>query len=442
MPHPAPWREEIEAAAAAGRISREDARLVAALQESEGALIAPHDRYRALILEVLADVGIQIDVQSAGPTPPRGPERRRKRRTARKRPRARPEPSTAVPEAQAPPEPAKKRPTLAQRRRAWAEANPADFEALLQANAEAVTDLIGRPVLTLPEATALDAVAEIVEYCGANDRKQPILAAAVAGAPAGRVHDDRQLPALSRRVGPVQGTFPFVPDEPGHVLPVFVHGGAGLEYGGNGPVPLVWRLWYEALLSAPRYAFGGTSTLPVILTDLIRFAGWERWRPERHLEPLAQALLALDGMRVPFRGTAWRPVGVTNIPASFGIDPATKILINVSLPAEARYGPQIDRQALRSLAPRSFPRYRGLLGLSAYWDQYGDGRGGADATADNPDRDRWPIITRETLRLMMFPGKEHREYRARAARHAKAMNDEGIIDLIDEHGGVRIFRPR
>ena len=67
-------------------------------------------------------------------------------------------------------------------------------------------------------------------------------------------------------------------------------------------------------------------------------------------------------------------------PASDEIHLDTVIEFSIKLPLGSRQGPRIDRQSLRPLAPRSFPRYRGLLGLSAYWDRYGRGCGGADAT--------------------------------------------------------------
>ena len=409
-----------------------------------GAQLADFGRQAIAAGELPATLRFEVAAATAadpGPGPQTAQKRPRSARKPRKRPRTRPEPLTAAPEALAQPERAKKRPpTPAERRRAWAFGNQLAFEAMLRDNAAAVTELIGRPVLTLPEAEELDAVAEIVAHFVANDRHVPILAADLAGAPAVHLREDR-LPAVQTTGR--QAALPFVPEEPGHVLPVLLRRRGELDTGGNGPVPLAWRFWYESLLSAPLGAYAGRAAiLRPTVNELITFAGWKRFQPHKHVPALADALEALYDLRIPYRGTAWIPVMVRNIPASYAIDREVQIQIEVRLPTETRYGPQIDRQALRSLAVKSFPRYRGLLGLSAYWDQYGDGRGGADATADNPNRDRWPVLTPEALRLMMFPGKEHREYRARAVRHAQAMNRDGVIDLVEEPGGgVRIFRP-
>ena len=419
---------------AAGAIRRELARMVLAWYR-DGRIVAPNARAAALVHEVFDEAGIDVPVEVAHGSEPRGetrPERpiarqRRKRPGAARTPR----PSN---------KPQKAPPVRDDRRSAWARANEDAVADIIRVNAASLTELAGQPVATLQEADDLGLLPKIVERYGANLREHPILPGAAAGSPTARVREER-LPALQRKVGAIQSAFPFVPDEPEYVLPVFIRGVAGLDDGGNGPVPLAWRLWYEALLSAPQAAFGSTVTLPVTLADLVTFAGWTRWRPERHLMPLAEALLALDGMRIPYRGSAWRPVAVTNVPASFGFDPETRILFNVSLPADSRYGPQIDREALRSLAPRSFPRYRALLGLSAYWDKYGTGKGGVDAVRTNPNAQRWPVLTRESLRLLMFPGREHREYRARAVRHAKTLQAAGLIEMVEDGGGWRIYRP-
>ena len=87
-PAAADWRHQVEAAVEAGRIRREEARaLRGGLQESKTGLTAPNARLRAMALDVLD--GIEIEVRSAAPTPARatarGPERPQKRRKRRKR---------------------------------------------------------------------------------------------------------------------------------------------------------------------------------------------------------------------------------------------------------------------------------------------------------------------------------------------------------------------
>jgi len=127
-------------------------------------------------------------------------------------------------------------------------------------------------------------------------------------------------------------------------------------------------------------------------------------------------------------------------PASDHLD--TIIEYSIKLPLGGRQGPQIDRQSLRPLAPRSFPHYRGLLGLSAYWDRYGRSCGGAYATADNPEADRWPVLTPETLRLILFPaGRDNRNTersdRKRAVAHVKSMEAEGLVEMVPAGAGWR-----
>ena len=279
-----------------------------------------------------------------------------------------------------------------------------------------------------------------------NGHETPILPSTVAGAPAIHVREAR-LPATPAKPGPIQSALPFVPDRPEHVLPVYLLNTdrSLLEHGGNRAVPLPWRFWYEALLSAPLGAYGSEVLIAPTVADLVAFAGWNRFQRYRHIPELAAALQALDRMAIPYRGTAWRPVLVRNIPVSNEIHLDTTIEFSIKLPPGSRQGPQIDRQALRSLAPRSFPRYRGLLGLSAYWDRYGRGCGGADATADNPEADRWPVLTSETLRLMLFPDdspnpRTVRKHRERAVAHVKSMEIEGILKMVRAAAGWRIYR--
>ncbi len=287
-----------------------------------------------------------------------------------------------------------------------------------------------------------------------NRGPRPILPRSMAGAPAVHVgRKDDRLPRL-KRVG-AQTALPFVPDAPEHVLPVIVSHRGAIQNGGNGPVPLAWRFWYEALLSAPLSAYGGAVVLRPTVADLVRFAGWKQFNPNRHIPKLAAALRSLDDMEIPYRGTGWRPVLARNIPRASAIGLDTRIGLSVELPDDRRRGPQIDRQALRALALRSFPKYRGLLGLSAYWDKYGQGQGGADALATNPNRERWPVQTPEALRMMLFPdavvasdeprkinARTIRSHRARAVRHVEAMQDAGLVEMIKTAGGWRIYRGR
>ncbi len=144
-------------------------------------------------------------------------------------------------------------------------------------------------------------------------------------------------------------------------------------------------------------------------------------------------------MAINWRNTEWRMVSVTNPPGR-GVTPDTPIVFHVHVPPGSRHGPQIHRPTLRKLY-RHAPKAPALLAPSAYWDRYGRGLGGADALATSPRANAWPVLTKESLRLMMFPDKEHQEYRRRAVNHAQAMHKAGIIDMMENGGGWRIYRP-
>ena len=485
-PGPPDWRVEIEAAVAAGRLTLDEAKTVLCLQEHEdGALVAPNPRYRAAVREILASAEIDVEAEITVEKPPpkavpRAPERPRKGRKGRKRTQATSRPANRHGEDKAaqgtPSKPSK---TPDERRIAWAWANQDEAAALLRANGPALA-AYGAPQVYGPDADPqivaavaspdaqvlfysahlshisapellqaaekLGVLAHAAEHYRPNTRANPILPAAAAGAPAVHVREDR-LPELTK-LGPLQTSFGFVPRTPGHVLPVFVYNADRrvFEVAGNRGVPIPWRLWYEALLSAPLAAYGREARIAPTLRDAVQWAGWKRWEPSKHLEPLAESLLTLRNMAFQLKDELWFPLAVVNVPTTAQFDLRRRIQIRIDLPPGSRQGPQVDRLALRSLAPRSAPRYRGLLGLSAYWDKYGRGRGGADALATNSEANRWPVLTPETLRLMMFPDQPasaaaERQHRKRAVEHAKAMHEAGLIEMVPHGGGWRVYRP-
>lgn len=246
--------------------------------------------------------------------------------------------------------------------------------------------------------------------------------------------------------GPLQTALPFVPDTPEHVLPVYLlnTNRSLLEHGGNRAVPLPWRFWYEALLSAPIGAYGSEAVIAPTVADLVAFAGWARFQRYRHIPELAGALETLDRMAIPYRGTAWRPVLVRNIPAS------NEIISTPSSSSRSSSRPAVAR-GRRSTARRFDPSPRGPSPATAASSVSrrigGQGRGGADAMADNPEADRWPVLTPETLRLILFPaGRDNpnteRSDRKRAVAHVKSMEAEGIVEMVPAGAGWRVYRSR
>ncbi|MCY3971002.1 MAG: hypothetical protein OXG74_13780 [Acidobacteria bacterium] len=494
----------VHAAVAGGTLTDDTARAILNCIDADGCIDAPNDLLESVAREVIEAAGVEFRLAKAPDllatpgetdrTPPRteapdadrgqkgpasassqGSKRPQKRRKGRNRTQPPDQPATpsASDEAtQATPSRPRKAPD--ERRIAWAWANQDDAAALLRANGRALAEHAD-PDITHPHtvetianqdawllrhaafkrapslellqaAENLGVLAHAIEHYRPNSRENPILPAATAGAPAIHVRQER-LPDLTR-LGPVQASFGFVPRTPGHVLPVFVYNADKriFEVAGNRGVPIPWRLWYETLLSAPLAAYGREAKITPTLGEVVQWAGWKRWEPSKHLEPLAESLLALRNMAFRLKDELWFPMSVINVPATAEFDLRKRIQIRIDLPPGSRQGPQVDRLALRGLAPRSAPRYRGLLGLSAYWDKYGRGRGGADALATNPEAIRWPVLTPETLRLMMFPRQPasaavERQHRKRAVEHTKAMQAANLIEMVPHGDGWRVYRP-
>ena len=495
---PARIAKRLEAAVEAGTVTADTARAILNWILPDGRIEPPTERAAAVARDVLEAAGLEFRLAKR-PDPPvtpgetdrthpepeapgadrgqkdsvlassRGSQRPQKRRKGRKRTRPPYQPRAPRADAQAAQAtPSKPPKTPDERRIAWAWENQDEAAALLRANGPALAaygapQVYGpgadpqivaavaspdaqllyygahRSYVSAPEllhaAEKLDVLAHAVEQYLPNNRTNPILPAAASGAPAVHVRRDR-LPALPAKPGAVQSSLPFVPEKPEHVLPVLIRGG---EVMGNNMVPLRWRFWYEALLSAPRAAYGAEASFSATLAELVQFAGWKQWREREHLEPLHDALAGLYDMAINWRNTEWRMVSVTNPPGR-GVTLDTPIVFHVHVPPGSRHGPQIHRPTLRKLY-RHAPKARALLALSAYWDRYGRGQGGADALATSPRANAWPVLTKESLRLMMFPDKEQRVYRTRAANHAKAMHKAGIIDMVESGGGWRIYRP-
>ncbi len=488
----------VHAAVAAGTLTDDSAKAILRCIDAAGCVDAPNALLAGIAREVIEAAGLEFRLAkdsdrpatpgetdgtgletdppdadrsekaavSASSRASERPQKRRKRRKRTEPPNQPAPPSAGDGAAQATPSrPSRK--SAGERRVAWAWANQDEAATFLRANGRALAERAAPEVYGLgadPQIVAcvanpdawllrhaafndvpslellqaaenLNVLAHAVERYLPNNRNNPILPAAASGAPAVHVRKDR-LPAMPAKPGPVQSALPFVPETPEHVLPVLIRGGEAM---GNNMVPLRWRFWYEALLSAPLAAYGAEASFAAPLAELVQFAGWKQWREREHLEPLHDALVGLYDMAINWRNTEWRMVSVTNPPGR-GVTLDTPIVFHVHVPPGSRHGPQIHRPTLRQLY-RHAPKARALLALSAYWDRYGRGQGGADALATSPSANAWPVLTRESLRLMMFPDKEQRVYRTRAANHAKAMHKAGLIDMVEDGGGWRIYRP-
>ena len=172
------------------------------------------------------------------------------------------------------------------------------------------------------------------------------------------------------------------PIEPAPLLAIYDAGGAAA--GNNNPAaPLASRIWLEGVLDVmPCDRSRGPVSLPPITTkELIKRLYPDhpgrrqsaKWRPNRMLPALLEALDLVDRHRVPVldregHRTFWRIVSVTGRPGEH-LDDA--LHLHVHFPAGSERGPLIDRHAVRIAGARSSAAWRLALSLSFRWHDPG-----------------------------------------------------------------------
>ncbi len=165
----------------------------------------------------------------------------------------------------------------------------------------------------------------------------------------------------------LQGHLPgFEPSPPGLVpsfpLPVEQNPGQG--------APIWQRLALELLIAARMEARRGSyEPLPVTLGDLIDFAGWATYKPERHVPALRTALRRLRNWTVAHARREWWPFHPQAMPTR-----ATKrgdvLPIGVAIPDGMAPGPTVERGYVRELGKRTAPGWRAWVRLNLFWDRY------------------------------------------------------------------------
>ena len=170
--------------------------------------------------------------------------------------------------------------------------------------------------------------------------------------------------------------------EPAPLLAIYDAGGAAA--GDNNPAaPLASRIWLEGVLDVmPCDRSRGAVSLPPITTkELIKRLYPDhpgrrqsaKWRPNRMLPALLEALDLVDRHRVPIldregHRTFWRIVSVTGRPGEH-LDDA--LHLHVHFPPGSERGPLIDRHAVRIAGARSSAAWRLALSLSFRWHDPG-----------------------------------------------------------------------
>ena len=173
------------------------------------------------------------------------------------------------------------------------------------------------------------------------------------------------------------------PIEPAPLLAIYDAGGAAA--GDNNPAaPLASRIWLEGVLDVmpcDRSRGGPVSLPPITTKELIKRLYPDhpgrrqsaKWRPNRMLPALLEALDLVDRHRVPIldhegHRTFWRIVSVTGRPGEH-LDDA--LHLHVHFPAGSERGPLIDRHAVRIAGARSSAAWRLALSLSFRWHDPG-----------------------------------------------------------------------
>ena len=112
---------------------------------------------------------------------------------------------------------------------------------------------------------------------------------------------------------------------------------------------------------------GGVTRLRVNGRELVSWL-WPHgnFRPNKHLQPLVEALSNLSRIFLPWTGGAWFPTRVVNLPTRAD----DWLLVDVELPPGSGQGPLVHRPTLRSYGVHSAPAYRAYLAATYQWDEY------------------------------------------------------------------------
>lgn len=134
--------------------------------------------------------------------------------------------------------------------------------------------------------------------------------------------------------------------------------------------PIWQRLAFETVVAAriegrrPEY-----EPVPVTLQDLIDFAGWEPFRPGRHIPQIATAFDRMRNWSIYHERRAWYPLAPLADPTT-----ATRrgdmLPIQVAIPPGMAPGPMVERAFFRTVAKESAAGWRALARLNLFWHRY------------------------------------------------------------------------
>ncbi len=258
-------------------------------------------------------------------------------------------------------------------------------------------------------------------------------------------HPRGQLDLLPRH-GPGRASGPI---EPAPLLAIYDAGGGPSD---SRVGSMAGRIWLEGVLDvAPPDRGKGPVRLPPITTRELLARLYPdhpgrktpvKWRPDRQLDNLLQALDVVDGIRVPIldgdgRGTFWRIVSVVGRPGH-RLDDALHLVVD--MPPGSERGPIVDRLAVRMAGARSATAWRLALSLAFRWHDPGRLRlpvGGGRTWRQTRTSARYPDIGDAELLALAFPTGDM-PGRPRNARAAA----EKALDYLVEIGYAAIERPR
>lgn len=175
-----------------------------------------------------------------------------------------------------------------------------------------------------------------------------------------------RLPPFDSAEG-AQGSLPgFEVSRPG-LVPAFPLPVERNPYRG---APIWQRLALELLIAAriegrlPEYG-----PVPVTLQDLIDFAGWEPYRPGRHIPMIRAALHRSRNWTVAHERRDWWPITPHAMPRE-DAKPGDVLPIGVAIPEGMGSGPMMERGYVRALAKVTAPGWRAWVRLNLFWHRY------------------------------------------------------------------------
>ena len=215
---------------------------------------------------------------------------------------------------------------------------------------------------------------------------------------------------------------------------------------GGHVVPIVQRIFIEALLGVPFEARGEMVVVYPVRLDRFLDWIWPHQHPSRgrYIEAIEKASAELDGFRVNLfneETSLWgrhRIVDLLTLPTWTRRPSEEEIRIRVHLPPGSQQGPPVsDRLRLYSVDSR--PCWQVLLTAPFMWHDPGRTRvraGKAGPWVPTRQRKRYPVLSNDDLVKLVLPVNENQApirqvSLPRAIEHLKRLQKDGELYLVD-----------